>query len=253
LGALSFDPRLVRRAANPSVTPFYGPQIHHARGDILRPPSTRPASAPTLCPFGADVVSSSTSSLLDVRAARGHVLPPANATARISPFRLSRTLQYGTQPSAHPSAIQCPCSGSTRRQAQARARTQRHRRPVALAHRPLLRRLCAAETPSARQPGYCTRSSRVPLGSLLRQRELDVRRIPLRHPLLASLPADLDGDTPSLSCTMPAESFPLFISSHPASLSCHLSIRTLSALLALFHFSPHPRPSPASPSSFRYI
>ncbi|KAJ7901396.1 hypothetical protein B0H13DRAFT_2336164 [Mycena leptocephala] len=116
-----------------------------------------------------------------------HVLPPANATARISPFRLSRTLQYGTRGHGH-NAI-----------------------PVLLPSR------------------QATPSTSAPLGSLLRQREPDVWRIPLRHPLLVSFPAGLNGDTPFLSCTMPGESFPCFISSHPASHSCHLPIWTLSA------------------------
>ncbi|KAJ7852755.1 hypothetical protein B0H13DRAFT_2083606 [Mycena leptocephala] len=62
--------------------------------------------------------------------------------------------------------------------------------------------LRAAETPSARQPGYCTRSSRALLGSLLRQREPDARRIPFRYPLLVPSSAGLDVDTPSLSCTI---------------------------------------------------
>jgi hypothetical protein len=56
----------------------------------------------------------------------------------------------------------------------------------------------------------------------LRRRERDARQIPHRHLLLVSFPARLDVDTPSLSCTMPAKSFPLFILSHPASRSCHL-------------------------------
>ncbi|KAJ7852747.1 hypothetical protein B0H13DRAFT_2083554 [Mycena leptocephala] len=60
----------------------------------------------------------------------------------------------------------------------------------------------AAPSTFARQPGYCTRSSRALLGSLLRQLEPDARRIPLRHPLLMPSSAGLDVDTPSLSCTI---------------------------------------------------
>jgi hypothetical protein len=149
----------------------------------------------------------------------------------LPPFGVSRTLQNGMHASClfiRLSIPNCPRSGSTKTSAGARtdwnAMPSPSCRPRAQAAPSTF---VSRGNVSARQPGCCTRSSRALLGSLLRQRESDARRISLRYPLLVPSSAGLDVDTPSLSWTIMGESFPLFISSHPASRSCHLSIQAL--------------------------
>lgn len=116
-----------------------------------------------------------------------------------------------------------------RRPAQARERTRTQCRPrpacphAQAAPSTFVSRGNAVRTPAGILHSFLAGALRIPLAAA----ELEARRISLRYLLPVPSSAGLDIDTPSLSWTIMGESFPLFISSHPASRSCHLSTQAL--------------------------
>ncbi|KAJ7824280.1 hypothetical protein B0H13DRAFT_339033 [Mycena leptocephala] len=129
-------------------------------------PRPAPASSPTLWPFGADVVSSVP------RHRRSTCAPPANTSFHQPMRRPEFPLPLIAHASVWHAALSPSirnCSGSTRRQAQARAQTQRHSHPAALARRPLLRRSLrrgnAVRTPAGILHSFLAGALRIPLAA----------------------------------------------------------------------------------------